>query len=365
MRLKEIIGKIESDFPLKLAYSWDNCGLLIGDADSDIKKVMTCLEANELIVEEAVKNNVDLIVTHHPFLFKGLKKINRSDYKGNLVYRLIENKISIYSMHTNFDIGKNGLNDRIMDMIGAKDSKILDVTASEQLMKYCVYVPVEDANKVREAMFKANPFKMGNYENTSFNIEGRGSFKPTEGANPHIGESGKQEYVKEIKIETICKKGDVNRLIQAVNKAHPYEEVAFDLIALENKGEKNGLGRIGKLDQAMDLKSFAMKLKSDFKVDSVRVVGPLDRQIKKVAVVSGSGSEYVRTAKSMGADVFITGDVKYHEAQDTVDMDMCMIDLGHYGSEKIFSKIMKEYFDANLDVDAVETSCDIDPFVNI
>lgn len=362
MKLKSLIKKIEAKYPTNLAYDWDNVGLLVGDAEEEIDKVLVCLEANEAIVEEAINNNVNLIVTHHPFIFGKMKKITTSDFKGKLIHKLIKNNIAVYSMHTNFDIAFDGLNDYFMEVMGFENSKILDVTNTETLYKIVVYVPKTHEDKVREALGKSGAGHIGNYSDCTFNTDGKGTFRPLEGTNPFIGELDKLEVVDEVKIETIVPQRILGGVISAMIKAHPYEEVAYDLYKLENKGSAVGLGRIAALKESMSLKELSMMIKEKLNMDALRVVGSLDTNIKKVAVVTGSGADLAKKAQRSGADVLITGDVKYHDAQDAIDAGMCIIDCNHFESEDIFKDVMKRFLNDIDDVSVIKSRVNINPF---
>ena len=362
MKLKSLIKKIEAKYPTNLAYDWDNVGLLVGDAEEEIDKVLVCLEANEAIVEEAINNNVNLIVTHHPFIFGKMKKITTSDFKGKLIHKLIKNNIAVYSMHTNFDIAFDGLNDYFMEVMGFENSKILDVTNTETLYKIVVYVPKTHEDKVREALGKSGAGHIGNYSDCTFNTDGKGTFRPLEGTNPFIGELDKLEVVDEVKIETIVPQRILGGVISAMIKAHPYEEVAYDLYKLENKGSAVGLGRIAALKESMSLKELSMMIKEKLNMDALRVVGSLDTNIKKVAVVTGSGADLANKAQRSGADVLITGDVKYHDAQDAIDAGMYIIDCNHFESEDIFKDVMKRFLDDIDDISVIKSRININPF---
>lgn len=362
MKLKSLIKKIEAKYPTNLAYDWDNVGLLVGDAEEEIDKVLVCLEANEAIVEEAINNNVNLIVTHHPFIFGKMRKITTSDFKGKLIHKLIKNNIAVYSMHTNFDIAFDGLNDYFMEVMGFENSKILDVTNTETLYKIVVYVPKTHEDKVREALGKSGAGHIGNYSDCTFNTDGKGTFRPLEGTNPFIGEFDKLEVVDEVKIETIVPQRILGGVISAMIKAHPYEEVAYDLYKLENKGSAVGLGRIAALKESMSLKELSMMIKEKLNMDALRFVGSLDTNIKKVAVVTGSGADLAKKAQRSGADVLITGDVKYHDAQDAIDAGMCIIDCNHFESEDIFKDVMKRFLDDIDDISVIKSRININPF---
>lgn len=365
MKLKTLVKKFESKYPLNLAYDWDNVGLLVGDFDAEINKVMVSLEANENVIQEAIKNNVDLIVTHHPFIFKKLNKINTGDLKGRLIHKLIKNDIALYSMHTNFDIAFDGLNDYFMEVMGFENGKILEVTNSEVLYKLAVYVPVTHIDIVKDALGRSGAGHIGNYSHCSFSSEGKGNFRPLEGSNPFIGSNGEIETVEEIKIETIVPQKILGGVISKMISVHPYEEVAYDLYKLENKGDSVGLGRVSKLDTEINLEELCNLIKEKLNMKHIRVVGNLETKINKVAVVTGSGSDMAKKAQRSGADVLISGDVKYHEAQDILDMGMCLIDCGHFESENIFKDVMKRFLDTIDNIETMKSNINLNPFTII
>lgn len=365
MKLKTLIKKIESKYPLNLAYDWDNVGLLVGDFDLEINKVMVSLEANENVIQEAIKNNVDLIVTHHPFIFKKINKINTGDLKGRLIHKLIKNDVALYSMHTNFDIAFDGLNDYFMEVMGFENVKILEVTNSEVLYKLAVYVPITHIDIVKDALGKSGAGHIGNYSHCSFSSEGKGNFRPLEGSNPFIGSNGEIETVEEVKIETIVPQKILGGVISKMISVHPYEEVAYDLYKLENKGDSVGLGRVSKLDTEINLEELCNLIKEKLDMKHIRVVGNLDTKINKVAVVTGSGSDMVKKAQRSGAEVLISGDVKYHEAQDILEMGMCLIDCGHFESENIFKDVMKRFLDTIDNIETMKSNINLNPFTII
>ena len=365
MKLNDLIKQIEKKYPLSLAYDWDNVGLLVGDFESEIKKVLVTLEANENVIDEAIENNVDLIVTHHPFIFKKINKINTRDLKGRLIHKLIKNDIALYSMHTNFDIAFDGLNDYFMEIMGFKNTKILDVTNSQTLYKLAVYVPKTHELVLRDALGEAGAGYIGNYSHCTFNTPGIGTFKPDENTNPFIGTVGQIEEVEEVKIETIVPQSILQKTIDKMIKVHPYEEVAYDIYKLENKGESVGLGRYASLDVQTNLQALCEKIKLKLNMNHIRVVGDLNTKIKKVAVVTGAGSDMVRLAKSKNCDVIITGDVKYHEAQDALDMGMTIVDCGHFDTEDIFKDVMKRFLDSVEGVEIIRSEINLNPFIII
>ena len=365
MNLKTLIKKIENKYPLNLAYDWDNVGLLVGDFNMDVKKVLVVLEANEKVIEEAIKNNVDLIITHHPFIFRKINKINTSDLKGRLIHKLIKNDVALYSMHTNFDIAFDGLNDYFMELMGFEDCKILDTTNNEVLYKLAVYVPLTHIEKVKESLAKSGAGHIGNYSHCSFATEGIGNFKPLEGSNPFIGNLKEVSTVEEVKIETIVPQRILGGVISSMINAHPYEEVAYDLYKLENKGEAVGLGRVSKLKESKNLKELCDNIKDRLNMNHIRIVGDLDTKISKVAVVTGAGADMVKKAQRSGADVIITGDVKYHDAQDALDMGMCIVDCGHFETEDIFKDVMKRFLDSIEEINVIKSDVYLNPFTII
>ena len=253
MKLRNLINKIESKYPTNLAYSWDNVGLLVGEYEQEVKKILVTLEANEKVVDEAITKGVDLIITHHPFIFSKINRVNSGDLKGRLILKLIKNDISLYSMHTNFDIAKDGLNDYFMEIMGFENCEILEETHSEKLYKLAVYVPKGHECAIREVLGKNKAGYIGNYSHCTFNMSGIGTFKPEEGTNPFLGTIGEIEEADEVKIETIVPKSILNKVIKEMIKVHPYEEVAYDVYELQNKGEKQGLGRIATLNSEITL----------------------------------------------------------------------------------------------------------------
>jgi len=271
----------------------------------------------------------------------------------------------VYSAHTNFDIAFDGLNDGLANILELKNVNILETTKVEKLYKIAVYVPVSHEDSVRNAMAKSNAGHIGNYSHCTFNTKGIGTFMPLENSNPYIGSKGHLEKLDEIKIETVCRKKNLDKIIQEMLKAHPYEEVAYDVYELSIEGDKYGIGRIGYLDN-MTLGSFAKIVKEKLNLQDLKIVGDINKEIKKVAVVSGSGAEFIAKAYFINADVIITGDVKYHDAQDAIEMGIAVIDVGHFGSENIFSDIMTEYLRNNLiNVEMIKSNTYINPFTTI
>ncbi|UOQ42499.1 Nif3-like dinuclear metal center hexameric protein [Halobacillus salinarum] len=339
-----LIKEFEKWSPKSLAFDWDNVGLQVGTLHKPINKVMITLDVLENVVEEAIEKNIDLIIAHHPLLFVSLKQINLDTPKGRVIQKLIQHDITVYAAHTNLDIAEGGVNDVLAEALDLHELQPLIPTGEDDLYKLAVFVPEDHAEKVRDAVSEAGAGYIGNYSHCTFQIAGEGSFMPQEGTNPFLGKQGTLEKVKEKRIETIVPKSKLNQVIQAMQTAHPYEEAAYDLYQLENKGEKIGVGRIGVLERPMTLERLAEKVKEKYQIPALRVTGNLNKNAKKVAILGGSGEKYIHQAGQMGADVYITGDMTFHMAQDAQEMGLSVIDPGHHVEKLVCAKI-KEYLE--------------------
>jgi dinuclear metal center YbgI/SA1388 family protein len=332
-----IIQWFEHFSPKHLAVEGDKIGLQIGTLQKQVTKVMVTLDVTEEVVDEAIKEKVDLIIAHHPIIYRPLSQLRTDLPGGRVMESLIKHDIAVYIAHTNLDVTKGGVNDWLAHQLELEDLNVLSTTYTEALKKLVVFVPQNDEEKVREALGNAGAGWIGNYSHCTFRSEGLGTFLPREGTNPHIGQQGKMENVGEVKIETIFPKGIERKVVQAMLKAHPYEEVAYDIYTLDQQGEALGLGRVGKLRQEMTLEQFAQHVKKSFDVPFCRVVGALDAKVNKVAVLGGTGNKYVSAALFKGADVFVTGDIEYHTAQDAEMNGLHLVDPGHH-IEKVMMK---------------------------
>lgn len=338
-----VIQIIEKAAPKKLAFDWDNCGLMVGSEKNKVKKILVTLTVTEEVIDFAIENGFDMIISHHPLLFKPLKSVRWDTPIGNIIYKAIKNDIIIYSAHTNMDIAPDGVNDILANILELENVKLLEVTGKENYKKMVVCVPEAYQNDVRAAMVNAGAGWFDNYSHLSFNANGIGTFKPEEGTIPFIGEIGKIEHVKEVRIETIVPENLVNKVANAMLKAHPYEEVAYDIYPLENMWQIHGLGRIGYLKEPLTLLELSNIVKQKLNAKFIKVVGDMSKQVYKIAVCGGSGGSLVKTAASAGADVFITGDIKYHDAEDARALDLTLIDVGHFYSENILIPELVDY----------------------
>lgn len=320
--------------PKHFAVEGDKIGLQVGSLRKDIKRVLVTLDVNARVVQEAVDLGAELIVTHHPVIYRPLAHLQTDTPAGALAAELIRRDIAVYVSHTNLDTAEGGLNDWMAEALGLEGRDVLEEVHTDKLYKLAVFVPRTHVEAVRDAMFRAGGGWIGNYSHCSFNVDGVGTFMPREGSAPFIGEKGKLATAEETRIEIIVPESARKAVVQAMLKAHPYEEVAYDLYGVDLKGRSFGLGRVGKLSAAMPLDDFAELVKERLGMPFVRVVGEGARQVRKVAVLGGSGRSYIKRAMFMGADVLVTGDIDFHSAQDAEAGGLAIVDPGHY-AEKI------------------------------
>ncbi|MFX3630100.1 MAG: Nif3-like dinuclear metal center hexameric protein [Ectobacillus sp.] len=332
----EIISLFEGMYPKYLAMEGDKIGLQLGSLNKPIKNVLIALDVTEAVIEEAIEKEANLIIAHHPLIFHPLKQIHTDTAYGRIIEMCIKRDIAVYAAHTNVDVAVGGVNDLLAEALGLVDTEVLVPTYEQPLKKLVVFVPASHADAVREALGNAGAGHIGNYSHCTFNSEGFGTFVPLEGTNPYIGKQGQLERAPEIRIETIIPAPLQRKAVMAMLAAHPYEEVAYDIYPLENKGEALGLGKIGVLRNEMTLEQFAGYVKERLDVKEVRVVGNLHDKVKKVAVLGGDGNKYIKQAKFCGADVYVTGDLYYHVAHDAMMLGLNIVDPGHN-----IEKIMK------------------------
>ena len=363
VKCDKIAKFIEDMAPTHLAEEWDNVGLMLGSREKEVRRVMVCLDVTSRIANESADKGVDLIVSHHPLIFKGIKRINEQDPKGKIIYKLIKNDISVYSAHTNLDAAEGGINDQLAEILGLKQVRNLKSYKRENLYKVVVFVPEESVDAVRDSMSRAGAGWIGNYSDCSFMVKGTGTFRPLENTNPYIGTHGVLEKVDEYRLETIVPQKDLNRVISAMIDAHPYEEVAYDIYPLQLKGKEYGLGKVGFLETPMTLEDFADMVKGRLNIKNVRVIGSAAGQIRKVAVFCGSFDESWSDVIKEGADILVTGDIKYHTALDIIEMGLCVMDAGHFNTEKIMVSRMVEVLRQNFkDIEVIGNSVEDDPF---
>jgi len=338
MKLSDIIKIIEDFAPVSLQESYDNSGLILGDADLNVNKALICLDVNEEVLIEAIENKCDLIISHHPVIFKGLKKITGRNPVERILIQAIKNNIAIYSAHTNLDNVYHGVNGMLSEKLGLKNTKILS-PGKKILRKLVTFCPVDHAEKVREALFSAGAGHIGNYDSCSFNLEGNGSFRGQEDSDPFVGIKGEIHYEKEIRIEMIYPSYIEQKLLDMLFKSHPYEEVAYDIYPLGNEFDRVGAGITGELVKEMDEKKFLDEVKKILNIPCIRHSSFVGNYIKKVALCGGSGSFLIREAIASGAQVFLTGDIKYHDFFEA-DQKILLADVGHYESEQFTKELL-------------------------
>lgn len=340
MKVKDIVAAIEEIAPLSYQESYDNAGLIVGRYDWDLTGALICLDVVEEVVEEAIEKGLNLIISHHPIVFKGLKRFNGNNYVERTVMLAIQNNIAIYSAHTNLDSVKGGVSDKMCDVLGLINRKVLD-PVSDDLKKLVTYVPSDKAEELRKSLFEAGAGQIGNYDSCSFNSIGEGTFKANESATPYVGRQGDLHYESETRIETIFPKYLQGKVLSALFRSHPYEEVAYDIYALDNKNPQVGLGMIGELETPMGSLEFLKKLKDLFHCGAIRHTLIIKGKIRKVALCGGSGSFLLRKAMASKADIYISGDFKYHEFFDA-EGKIIIADIGHYESEQFTREIFYE-----------------------
>jgi len=346
MKIKEILIHLENACPLAYQESYDNCGLITGDVEQNIKGVLFCLDSTEDVINEAIELKCNLVIAHHPILFSPIKKLTGKTYSERVIIKAIKHNICIYSMHTNLDSIPYGVNSKIAEKIGLKNTSIL-APKSGLLKKLVTFCPRDHADEVREAIFAAGFGVIGNYDECSFNSSGIGTFKAGNEANPFVGQKGKRHYEKEERIETVYLADREPRIIKALLDSHPYEEVAYDIYTLDNCHPRIGSGMIGELTKPMKEKDFLVHLKETMKTDCIRYSPLIGRKIQRVAVCGGSGSFLLPEAIKNGADILVSADFKYHQFFDA-DNKIVIADIGHYESEQftpqIIYSLLKEKF---------------------
>jgi len=346
MKLKEIISYLEAVCPPAYQENYDNCGLITGNTEQEIKGALLCLDSTENVVDEAIKLKCNLIIAHHPILFSPIKKLTGKTYSERVIIKAIKNDIAIYAMHTNLDSIHTGVNHKIAEKIGLKDLSILSPKKGI-LKKLVTFCPTNKADEVRTAIFAAGAGVIGNYDECSFNAEGTGTFKANHAANPYVGKKGKRHNEKEERIETIFTVEKQSAIVSALLNAHPYEEVAYDIYSLDNTHPCVGSGMIGTLPKPMAEKDFLTHLKKAMKLECIRHSPLLGKKIERVALCGGSGSFLLPDALAKGAQVLVTADFKYHQFFDA-DSKLVIADIGHYESEQftpeIIYALLKEKF---------------------
>ena len=351
MKIKDVITSLETMAPLPLQEEYDNAGLIAGDENADCSGILISLDATVAVVDEAMKKSCNLIVSHHPIVFSGLKKITGRNYVEKAVISAIKNNIALYAIHTNLDNVLNGVNGRIAELLELKNVSVL-APKGNQLKKLYTFVPIANADQVRQAIFDAGGGHIGNYAECSFNVEGFGTFKGRANTDPYVGKPGELHRENEIKVEVIFPAWLESRVVKNLLTVHPYEEVAYDIMSLENQFSSIGSGIIGEFKEPYDEKTFLKILKGKFNLQVIKHTQLLNKPITKVAVCGGAGSFLISSALAAGVDCFITSDIKYHEFFDANDK-MIIADIGHYESEQFTINLLQEFLEQKFPTFAV------------
>lgn len=339
MKVRDITTFLDQLAPPAYQESYDNSGLLVGDPNAEISSAIISLDVTEAVVEEAIQKGAGLIVSHHPIIFSGLKRLTGKNYVERTVMMAIKNDIALYAIHTNLDNVKHGVNAKLASVLGLKNTRILS-PKSGMLRKLVTFVPKQNTANVLDALFKAGAGQIGNYDECSFKSEGVGTFRGAEGTNPYIGTPGIQHCEEENRVEVILPFDKKNPVLKALFEAHPYEEVAWDLLVLENDYQDVGSGMVGELPSPMSTEEFLNLLKG--KVGGVvRYTKPISEKVKTIAVCGGSGSFLLGDAIRAGADVFVTADYKYHQFFDAEDK-IVIADIGHFESEQFTIDLLND-----------------------
>ena len=336
MKIRELTKFLESLAPLSTQESYDNSGLLVGHPNQEVSQALIALDCTEEIVDEAIEKGCDLIITHHPIIFGGLKKFNGKNYVERVVIKAIQNDIALYAIHTNLDNYYQGVNAEIAKRIGLVNLEVLS-PKSGTMQKLVSYVPLANKDEVLSALFEAGAGQIGNYSSCSFSSEGEGTFKAGKGAKPYMGEIGEVHREKEVRFEVLVHKHLRRQILSALMKSHPYEEVAYELYDLQNVNPLLGSGMIGELENPEDELEFLKRIKKIFHAGCIKYTALRNKPVKKVALCGGAGSFLVGKARAAGADVYITGDMKYHEFFDA-EGQLIIADIGHYESEQFTSQ---------------------------
>ena len=346
MTVKDITQAIEEIAPLSYSEDFDNTGLLIGSYDQKVSKALITLDTLETVVEEAIEKQCELIISFHPIIFSGLKKLNGSNYVQRTVIKAIKHNIAIYAIHTALDLSFLGVNRQICKQLKLENPEIL-IPKKGIIKKLTTYVPIKEADKLRKALFDAGAGNIGNYDMCSFNNQGKGTFRGKANSNPTVGKKLEIHFEDEIQLNVVYHSAIEKKVLKALFETHPYEEIAYELYALDNKHQQFGMGMIGKLSHPMDAKDFLNYTKKAMKTKAIRHSAILEKHIQKVAVLGGSGSFAIQNAIKAKADAYITADLKYHDFFKA-EKKILLVDVGHYESEQFTKKLLVEHLSKKM-----------------
>jgi dinuclear metal center YbgI/SA1388 family protein len=334
MRLQDIIAALEEIAPPDYAMPGDPIGLHIGDPGQDVRRVIVTVDVTPTVAAESVRRSADLLIAHHPLIYLPLPSIRSDIYPQSVVYALVNAATAVYSMHTNFDAADGGINDVLADRLGVADAKVLQPTYTDKMFKLATFVPVEAVDSVRDAIAEAGGGVIGKYDHCSFQSPGAGTFKPMAGAQPYSGVVGELASEPELRLEMLVPEDRLHDAISEMLAAHPYEEVAYDVYPLWNRGREYGIGRYGRLLKPMSFDGFCEMVRDVLEVEDTRIVGDPEARVETVAVVGGAGGDLIPLAKSKGVDAIVTGDVRHREFIQAQALRINAIDATHFGTER-------------------------------
>jgi dinuclear metal center YbgI/SA1388 family protein len=338
MKTLDIINFLETVAPSSLQETYDNAGLIYGSPDAECSGVLVCLDVTEAVIEEAIHTNCNLVIAHHPLVFKGLKKINPDRGISRVLVRAIKNDISIYAIHTNIDNVIDGVNDKIADTIGLVNRKVLEKKQG-LLKKLVCFVPLAHLEPLQQALFDAGAGNIGKYSDCSFATGGTGTFKAGEGTDPFVGTVGSRHTEEEMRLEVVFSAWQHAAVISAMKKSHPYEEIAYDVLSIDNPHDGVGSGLIGELQEPLDAHAFFGRVKERFHTPLIRHSPLTGKAFKKIAICGGAGSFLISNAIAAGADLFLTADLKYHDFFEA-DGRIVLADMGHFESEQFTQELL-------------------------
>ena len=354
MKIHEITDYLEEIAPLHYQESYDNSGLLVGDFNSKVKGALISLDCTESVIDEAISLGINLVISHHPIIFSSLNKINGRNYVERVIIKAIKNDIAIYAIHTNLDNVFEGVNSKIAEKLGLINCKIL-LTKSKQIKQLVVYCPITHSLALKEALLENGAGSFRNYDNCSFSVKGKGTFRPKRGSSPFLGNVGEVEQVDEERLEFFLNNEDENRLLDVMHQNHPYEQVAFQVYSLDNVSSEIGSGMIGELQKEIEPKEYLDFLKIKMSTECIRHTKLINKKIKKIAICGGSGSFLLEEAKKQNADLFVSSDFKYHEFFDAEDK-ILIADIGHFESEQFTKDLIYDLLSKKFTKFAVQLS---------
>jgi dinuclear metal center YbgI/SA1388 family protein len=368
VKVSDIIRLMNEIAPQNLAENWDNSGLQIGDKNWPVKSIMVALDPLPDIIAEACRKKINLLITHHPLIFKPLSRIDFSTPVGSTIQLSVQNRLALFAAHTNLDSASGGINDIISEKLGLKALSVLSKPEQLEKHKLVFYVPADHEKNLLEILFQTRAGVIGEYTCCSFRNQGTGTFKPGSTAKPFSGSIGVLSHADEVRIETIVNGQDLDEVVSLLKKHHPYETMAYDIYPLIPEKGKQGLGRVGFLPARLRLDQFSDQVRKALNLTSVRVVGDPGLMVEKVAVCSGSGSSLLSDFFASGAQVFISGDIRYHDARASEEAGAGIIDVGHFGSEHLVVNVLiQKLHDAilakGMDISIEACNLEKDPFV--